>query len=131
MTVEINKNEYLTTEEVIRREHSALSGSRKTTIGPSFFPKKSDAEVSVDAINVALTATADKLDLERQKAYRLVMSVSGHFTLSRGADTATTSDIYLPANTPIIISAGLLWDRVNVVKATGASDGIAQIVEVQ
>jgi len=131
MTITFNQQDYLTTEEVLRREHSAYSGSRKTVSGPIYFPQDESIDANVAPINTILYGTSVPLTLEANKAYRLIATVDMCFRLSRGSLSATTSDIYLPAKTSIIISAGSLWDRVNVIKATGASDGLAQIVELR
>lgn len=131
MVTEINKKEYLTTEEVIRREHSASSGARKVTTAPMYFPANATGDQNVAPSNITVSAISDHLDMEAGKAYRFISSVACHILLSRGAATATSSDIYLPANTPIVISAGALWDRVNVVKMSGAANGIGQLIEVR
>lgn len=131
MTIEINKNDYLTTEEVIRREHSAASGSRKVTAAPMYFPVNATGNANVAPIVGTATGASATLAMAQGKAYRFISAVNCHFLLSRGTVAATVNDIYLPANTPIVISAGVLWDTVNVIKATGASDGPIQIVEVR
>lgn len=131
MTIEINKNNYLTTEEVIRREHSASSGSRKVTTAPVYFPANATGNQNIAPSNTVVSAVSAYLTMEAGKAYRFVSSVACHILLSRGAASATGNDIYLPANTPIVISAGVLWDRVNVVKLSGTANGIGQIVEVR
>jgi hypothetical protein len=131
MVTEIKKEDYITTEQALRREHSAYSHSRKVIDGPLYFPQSSAGTRNVDPVNGTVTGNSETLMMELGKAYRLISSVHAHFVLSRRPASATTSDIYLPANTPIVISAGTLWDRISLIKAAGASNGICQIVEVR
>ena len=131
MVTEIKKQDYLTTEEVIRREHSASSSARKVTTAPMYFPANATGNENVAPSNITVSSVNAYLSMEAGKAYRFISTVACNFLLSRGAATATGSDIYLPANTPIVISAGALWDRVNVVKVSGSANGIGQIVEVK
>jgi hypothetical protein len=132
MVQEIAKGQILTTEEIFRREHSTRSGARKVVDAPILFPTHASAPRSVDPIQVALTVTSAEMDMESNKAYRLVGSQDMHFRLSKGTSTALTTDIFLKAGEAIVIQSGTSWDKVSVIRAgTATADGIAQIVEMQ
>jgi len=131
MTTEWTKEQALTTEEILRREHDAFSSSRKVIDGPVYFPKIVGGTTNVLPISGAVNGTSSVRAMEPNKAYRLISTVNAHFRLSVGASAATTSDIILPANVPIVIRSGGLWDTVNIIKATLSADGLAQIVEIK
>ena len=129
MTVELGQ-EAITTEEIIRREHVASAGGRKVFDAPIAFPTHATEARSADPIGGALTGASLPLTLEIKTAYRVMVSEPAYFRLSKGASAAVVGDIFIPANTPTMIQTGLAWDTLNLIKATGASDGIAQALRL-
>ena len=130
MVQELGKTDYLTTEQILRREHAANSAARKVVSAPVYIPPATGGGMTAP-LQSTLTGTSASLSMELDKAYRLVGSSALHFTLSSGASTATVSDVYLAAGEAMILSSGKLWDTVSAIKATGELDGIFQILEVR
>jgi len=120
----------ITTEEILRKEHSSFSSARKTIQGPTYVASDATDPRSVDPVQAALASASAPLALEFKKAYRVIASEPAYFRLSKGAETAVVGDIYLPANQAIVIETGILWDTLSAIKA-GTTDGIIQAVEVK
>jgi hypothetical protein len=131
MVQEMKEYDHVTGEEVLIREHSAFSRAKKVINGPLFVPSDPSNPRTIAPIVNTLTGAAANLAMEQNKAYRLIGSVDFHYVLSDGTVAATVNEIYVPAKQPVIISSGILWKNISVIKATGASDGIVQIVEVK
>jgi hypothetical protein len=132
ITHEVGANdiEHFSAEHTQVREHSQYARSKKVIQGPTFVPKHETQDRTVDPIQTAVTAaSASLLGLKKETAYRLVSSVAAYFRLSAGASAAVVGDIYLPADTPIIVHTGTLYDRVSLIRVS--ADGIAQVVEVK
>ena len=121
----------MTTEEMLRKEHSSASRARKVINAPVAFATHGAADRSIDPINATVTAASAEMDMDRNKVYRLVSSVDMHFRMSKGTSAAVTTDIFLAAGQPIVIQSGEIWDKVSVIKAASATaDGLAQITEM-
>lgn len=132
ITHEIGANdiEHFSAEQALAREHSQFARSKKVIPGPMFVPKHATENRTVSPIQAAVTAASVELaTLKKETAYRLVSSVAAYFRLSLGTSAAVVGDIYLPADTPITIHTGTLYDRVSLIRVS--SDGVAQVVEVK
>ena len=123
MTLEMSlENKVLTTEEILRREHSKLGSARKVIQGAIPF-EVDDSGDSVPPLNVAVSTSSATQSLDPNVAYRLISDVDLYLNFSRGAGTATTSDIYLPAKTPMVIQT-VGFDTINMISD---SSGFAQL----
>lgn len=117
-------------DEVAFTEHSRASKAKKVVEVFPAIPAHATEARSLDPINGALTAASVSLTLAVRKAYRVVVSQPAHFRLTAGAGTALATDIYLPANQPVVLKMGEQWNTLSAIRAAGASDGIVQALEV-
>jgi len=109
-------------------EHSAPAKSKKVISGPMIVPAGAAPDDN-RTINPIQAATGTELDLVRGKAYRLIASVAIYFRQSaQDGSVAAIGDIYLPANTPVIISSS---EFPFVATLAFAAAGIVQAVEVR
>lgn len=132
ITNEIGANsiENFSAEHTQAVEHSQYARSKKVIQGPLFIPKHASDNRTVDPIQVAVTAASASLTaLKKNTAYRLISSSAAYFRLSNGASPAVAGDVYLPADTAVVIHTGTLYDRISLIRV--AADGIAQVVEVK
>lgn len=132
MTVEF-KDGIPSADECSLNEHSRMSRAKKTIeVGP-YLPTHATKPENEAPITAPLVATAVELALKSKSAYRLIGSSALHFRMSMGAvgSAVTAVDIYLPANTPMVVRTDDRWDRVTVVKSTGTTDGLVQVMRVQ
>ena len=124
MTIDMSgKNKKLTTEEILRREHSKLASARKVIFGAVPFEIDDNGD-SVLPISKAVTTSSVSQKLDSKSAYRLISDVDIFFSMSNGNRTATTGDIYLPAKTSIVVQSLDQADTINIV---GAAGGFAQL----
>jgi len=116
--------------EIDAAEHSAPSYSKKVIPGPTTFAPDDDATPTrtKDPIVGAVGGASAELTLLQNKAYRVIADVAIYFRLSVTGSTAVATDIYLPANTPIIIKTEL-WQRLAYIQV--ATGGNIQAVEVR
>jgi hypothetical protein len=114
--------------EINWREHDFLSESKKVIDGAVPFAK--EAGKTVAPLVVAIGGASAGIDLAPNTTYRMLSSTDLHFVLSEGpgAETATTADIYLPANQPLVIRTGSQWRRIDAIQATAA--GTLQLVKL-
>ena len=106
-------------------EHSRKSSSKKVISGPMWVKEHASGLRTIDPIHSATPAT---LSLLRNKAYRVASSVACYFRMSLGASAAAPGDIYLPADTPTVVTT----DRFDTLSAVAVSAaGIIQAVEVE
>ncbi len=108
-------------------EHSAYSKSKKVIDGPVIF--EANGAVTISPIQGTVGVASASIALLPDKAYRVVASTDTYFRLSKGGSTAVAGDIYLPANTPIVIATRRDWDSLDFIQVTMA--GIIQAVEVK
>lgn len=109
-------------------EHSAPAKAKKVISGPMIVPA-GIAPNDTRTIDPIQSATGTELALVRGKAYRLIASVAIYFRQSSEAgSSAVIGDIYLPANTPVVISSS---DFPFVATVGFAGAGIVQAVEVR
>ena len=135
MTQEIVK-EFVAYQDPESAEHSAFARSRKVIAGPMIVPEgevenpplSGMYEGTGSTIAPIHAATGTELVLLKNKAYRLISSVPVYFRQSAETDVAVIGDIYLPANTPIVISTKEFSFLPNI--AVSAA-GIIQAVEVK
>lgn len=109
-------------------EHSAPAKAKKVISGPMIVPAGlvPNDNRTIDPIHAA---TGVELALVRGKAYRLIASVAVYFRQAASTGSvAAIGDIYLPANTPVIVSASEFPFVANL--AVSAA-GIIQAVEVR
>lgn len=109
-------------------EHSAPAKAKKVITGPMIVPAglTPNDDRTIDPIQAA---TGVELALVRGKAYRLIASVAIYFRQAASTGSVSAAgDIYLPANTPVIISATEFPFVANVAFAAA---GIIQAVEVR
>jgi len=106
-------------------EHSASSKAKKVIDGPLISAIHADGDRSISPIHAA---TGTELVLERNKAYRLISSVAVYFRQTVATGVAVVGDIYLPANTPIVISTKNFGFVPNIAVSTA---GIIQALEVK
>lgn len=130
MVMELKNDSAYGAQDVPFREHAGQSRSKRVIDGPVVFAMKDDRSSNVDPDTKAVTGTSTQFDLLPNKSYRFISTVAVHLRLSGAGVAAVVTDIYQPANQPIILQSGQAWRALSVIKATGASDGIAQTVEV-
>lgn len=126
-TREYSRKELISANDAIDfREHTANSRAKRVIEVAPCFPKVAGRNKAPVTKTVA---GADGFDLELNKAYRLVSSIAIHFLLADVTGVVpTTSDIYLPANQPVIIRSDENWKRLEVIPNAGS--GLVQITEV-
>ena len=123
MVLDMSKeNVKLTTEEIIRREHSKLASARKVIIGAVPFEIDESGD-SVPPIVKTVSTTSATQRVDPNSAYRLISDVDIFFSMSIGSGVATANDFYLPAKTAIVIQS-VEWDTVNIIAVAG---GFAQL----
>ncbi len=131
MVQEIKDESLYSGQDTLFREHAGNSFAKRVVDGPVWFPPKPDLSENVDPVTTAINGSAIGFDLMPKKKYRLIASTDVHFVLSGASQTASVSDIYLPAKTAIMLTTGDIWRYLGVIQATGASAGMVQIVEVR
>ena len=110
-------------------EHSQKSGAKKVIAGPLYVSSDpANSKKSIDPINISTSNASASGTLLMNKSYRVVATVATFFRLTKGAGTAVATDIYLPANTPIVINTER-FDTLSAILATGT--GALQAVEVE
>jgi hypothetical protein len=87
-----------------------------------------DDKKTVDAIE---EPTGTSIQLERDKAYRVISNVGLKFKMSMGTLGSPMNDgaIYLPADTAVVLRT-TQFDTITTVKV-GATDGFVNCVEIQ
>lgn len=120
---------FVSTDEMARREHDPDALAKRVVIAPAFFAPHATQPRTADPVTGALTAASVSLALGADKSYRVVASSPMHMRLSRGASTAVTTDIYMPAGAAFEVPVSS-YDTLSAIKAAGATDGIVQIMEV-
>ncbi len=115
-------------EDVDYAEHSAFAKAKKVVDGPMVFSKATGDILSLPPIVGAVIVTSASISLLPVKAYRIIASTTLFFRLSKGNSTAVVTDMYLPADTPIVIATRRDWDTLSFIRAT--ADGIIQAIEV-
>ncbi len=136
ITNEIGANdiEQFSAEHCTAREHSMPSRSKKVIPGPTFFPSKpvTTPAQTIDPIQGAVTGASASIALLPDRAYRFIASRAVYFRMTKGASAAVVGDIYLPANTAIVLLPARDYDTLSFIKAEAADTaGIAQAVEVK
>jgi hypothetical protein len=127
MTIEW-KDQFGGKGEVDYSEHSHPSRAKKVIQGPLTLAKDpEDVTKSIDPIQGTVGASSASLTLLRNKAYRVIASVDTYIRLSEGASTAVAGDVYLPANSAIVVDTKD-WDTLSFIRV--ATGGIIQAVEV-
>lgn len=103
-------NQFVGVGGIDTAEHSAKSGSKKTILGPLTLaanPANEDQSIAT------ITASAGSpLTLLRGKTYRVIGTADWHMRMYNTgtiAPTVTTSDVLIPAKTPVTIKADI-WD---------------------
>lgn len=124
MTLEYGKD-FQEIQDTDTSEHSALAKSKKVIDGPMIPAEHADGDRTIDPIQVA---TGTQLVLLQDKAYRLISSVAVYFRQTAESGTAAVGDIYLPANTPVVISTKKFRFVPNLAVA---SAGVIQALEVR
>lgn len=115
--------------EVDYAEHSQFSRAKKVIDGP-LVAAKDDADARTkDPIHNNSFSGAISLSLELGKAYRVISNIAFFYRMSRGGDTALTTDIFVPANTPVILATGKDYDSLDVIPQSGS--GFIQATEVR
>lgn len=110
-------------------EHSAFARSKKVIPGPLYIPRDPAAPAkSIDPINGVVAGASASMTLLRNKAYRVVSTTACHFRQTLGASTALTTDIYLPANQPVVMVTSD-WNILSFIQ--NAAGGTIQAVEVK
>lgn len=110
-------------------EHSKKSGAKKVIDGPLYISSDpANAAKSINPINVSTSNVSASGTLLMGKAYRVVATAACFFRLTKGAGTAVATDVYLPANVPIVITTDR-FDTISAILASGT--GILQAVEVE
>jgi len=130
---EFKDTDNLSATELPLREHAAGSRAKKVVPGPRWFaPDPASATRTATPAAVTTSGTSQAIAMAPRTAYRFIASTAICFKLSKGAAVAATvADIYLPANTEMILRSGDEWSHINVILATGSSAGLAQIAQVQ
>lgn len=82
-------------------EHSKHSRAKKVVEGPLFIPQHATEPRTVDPVEKGSDGT---YDIAQNKAYRLISDGTFRYRLSVGASAGAVTDIYVPANAPIIIA---------------------------
>jgi len=132
MTTEIKDTDFPSATELPLREHSEGSRAKKVVPGPRWFVADPATPTQTPApLSVVTSSASQPLLIPPRSAVRLISTTAICFKMSLGAAAATVADIYLPANTEMILRSGSIWDRVNVILATGSSAGMAQVAQVQ
>ena len=111
--------------EVDTAEHSRNSRAKKVVDGPLWVPKHATLEQTVSPLDLS----GGSATLERNKAYRVIATVPFWMRQSNGTSAAVVGDIFVPANTPVVISTRY-FNTVSVL-AQAAAFGVCQAVEVQ
>jgi hypothetical protein len=124
MTLEYGRD-FQEIQDTDTSEHSALAKAKKVIDGPMIPAEHADGNRSINPIHAA---TGTELVLEQFKAYRLISSVPVYFRQTSESGVAVVGDIYLPANTPVIISTNKFKFVPNIAVA---SAGIIQALEVR
>jgi hypothetical protein len=119
--------------EVDYAEHSAFSKAKKVIDGPLNIPQHATLERQAAAIHKTLGGAISVLPadgLAQGKAYRMISNIAFHYVQASAsfAGPATTSDTYVPANTPVVIQTGQ-YDRIYAIPSSGS--GFLQLVEVR
>jgi len=115
----------ITVGELGFREHSKKSSAKKIVeVYPFVAPHDITPGVTIDPIQSV--AANGPLALTAGKAYRIISDGSLRFKLSIGAVAAVATDIYLPADTPIIIKMDT-YNTFNFIQTGGT---FVQAVEV-
>ena len=102
--------------EVEYNEHSKWSGAKKTVEVSPYFEMTENEPRTIDPIEDAGASGA--LTLAAGCAYRIVSDGSLRFRLSIGASAAAATDIYLPADTPIVVKMGA-YNSFNFIRTGG------------
>ena len=111
--------------EIEYAEHSRFTGAKKTV---ETFPYiQADPTNPETLAPIESAAASGALALKRDKAYRVVSDGSIRFRMSIGASAAVATDIYLPANIPVII-ATKNYDTLSFIRTGGT---FIQAVEVR
>lgn len=128
MVMELKTDTAYGAQDTPFREHAGESKSKRVVDGPVVFAN--DGLTTNVSAKATVTGTTATIAMLLNKKYRFISTVACCFKLSSGGDAATISDIYLPANQPIIIQSGTQWRALTVIKFTGASDGVGFLTEV-
>lgn len=94
-------------------EHSKFERSKRVVDGPLIPAAHASEARTIDPIDLTNQST----QLARNKRYRIIGSAAFNFRLSSGASTAAATDIYVPADTPVIIEMHH-YDYINVAGGT-------------
>ena len=90
-------------------EHAKFERAKRVTDGPLVPAQHATEARTINPIDITAASTL----LVRGKRYRIIGTASFNFRLSSGASTAAATDIYVPADTPIIIEMHH-FDYINV-----------------
>lgn len=110
------------------REHSQQSGAKAVVVGATHFVKDNSLPETKAPISTAISGASASATMEFGKVYRLVSDVGFYFKMSLGANTATTSDIYQPADMPLVIHTQGNYNTISYI--TGGAGGTAQLQEI-
>lgn len=112
-------------------EHSQPARAKKVIDGPVYIPADGTitSQNKLPVVGTVAGASAT-LALTQGKAYKVIASCACHIKLSMLTPSATTNDVYLPANTYITLFADY-WKNLMHIQAAGASGGIIQAIEVK
>lgn len=109
-------------------EHSRPARAKRVMeVGPAFAQHATEGRTANPIVG-ALTAASVTLDMEQKTAYRVMASVPFHFRLTvtvTGA-TAVVTDIYHPANVPLVVRSDP-WTKLSAIKMAGGADGLIQL----
>lgn len=113
--------------EVDYAEHSHASQAKKIVSVEPKYASAAGGLTTIAPLQGVVAGASASLSLTKGKSYRIIASTATYFRLSVGASTAVVGDIYLPADTPMLIKADP-WDTLSFIQV--ASGGIIQAVEV-
>lgn len=131
MTTEIKDTDFPSAAELPLREHSEGSRAKKVVPGPRWFaPDSTTPTQTATPTNITTSGVSQGMAMKPRSAYRFISTTAVCIRLSLGTATATVNDIYVPANTEMILRSGDSWNTVNVILATGSSAGTAQLMPV-
>lgn len=107
-------------------EHDSFSRSKKVIAGPTVFASHTDGSRTISPIQAAI---GTELALVKGKTYRVIASAPVYFRqAAETGSVAIVGDIYLPADTAIIINTK---DYPFLASVAVAGAGIIQAVEVK
>lgn len=99
-------------QQIEAAEHSRKSKAKKVIDGAVFYSVESGA--TKQTVNLSTSP-----EVGQNKCFRLVHTASFHFNIANRVKTATTSDIYVPADTVVIVATRELT-HINVTAAVNA-----------